>query len=396
MSALLPLFAAIATPALAGPIAGIDVTGDRIVVRFDDPVERASSFVLTGPDRIALDVTGAEVGVSGDPGWPVTRIRQGAYADRTTRIVFDLASPGKIAGGDFSDDGRTLTLDLAPLSNEGIGEAIAAPRKLYLPPVAYRAAPPRSRYSITVPLPAARPGFTPPRIVGPAGRPLVVIDAGHGGHDPGAIGADGSREKDLTLTIARAIRDELVKGGRVRVALTRDRDQFLVLTERAQIARALRADLFISVHADSAPGTQATGATIYTLSEVASGRTAAALAARENRADIINGVDLARENSDVSSILIDLAQRETMNASAQFASLVHREGGALPFKRDYHQMAGFAVLKAPDTPAILLEAGYISSADDIARLRSPGGQRDIAQALRRAVEIHFARSFASR
>ena len=269
-------------------------------------------------------------------------------------------------------------------------------RRLYLPSATDFSAPPRSRYSVTVAIPPRQVRVARPRVDGPAGRPLVVIDAGHGGHDPGAIGVGGVREKDLTLALARSIRDELLGGGRVRVALTRDDDRFLVLQERAEIARALKADLFISVHIDSAPGVEATGATIYTLSEVASGRTAAALAARENRADVINGVNLASENSDVTSILIELAQRETMNASSRFADLVHREGSLLPFKRDYHQMAGFAVLKAPDTPAILLEAGYITSATDVARLNSPTGRRDIAVALRRAADVHFARRVASR
>ena len=396
VSALLALFVSSASPALAGQVTEIDITPERIVVRFDDVVERATSFVLAGPDRIAVDVTGADAGPRVEGQGAVMRVRQGSYASGTTRIVFDMGEPARVTGGRFSDDGRELRLDLEPLTPDAIADAIGAPRRIYEPPVAYRAAPPRSRYSITIPLPAPQPGLPRPRISGPASRPLVVIDAGHGGHDPGAIGADGTREKDIVLALARAVRDELVAGGRVRVALTRDDDRFLVLAERAQVARALRADLFISIHADSAPGTEATGATIYTLSEVASGRTAAALANRENKADIINGVDLGNAGSDVSSILIDLAQRETMNASARFADLVHREGGSLPFKPAYHQMAGFAVLKAPDTPAILLEAGYVSNARDVARLLSPEGKREIAVALRRAVDIHFARRVASR
>lgn len=285
-----------------------------------------------------------------------------------------------------------------PSGVENIEFAPAAPPpgKLYRSPVAHRTAPPRSRYSVTVDIPPMQTGLPRPRIAGPAGRPLVVIDPGHGGHDPGAIGANGAREKDLTLAIARTIRDELLSGGRVRVAMTRDDDRFLVLGERAQIARGLQADLFISVHADSAPGTDATGATIYTLSEVASSRNAAALAARENRADIINGVNLGSESSDVSSILIDLAQRETINASARFADLVKRESSGVPFKRDYHQMAGLAVLKAPDMPAILFEAGYISSASDVARISSASGRKAIAVTLRRAIDVYLARRLASR
>ncbi len=266
-----------------------------------------------------------------------------------------------------------------------------------LPVALHVATPPRSRYSLTIPLDPPQPGPPRPRIVGRAGRPLVVIDAGHGGHDPGAVAMlAGTREKDVTLAMARAIRDELVKSGRVRVALTREDDRFLILQERAEIARALKADLFISVHADAAPTPDASGATIYTLSEVASDRKAAELAARENKADIINGVNLNGTAADVSSILIDLAQRETMNASSRFADLLRREAVGLPFKGDFHRMAGFAVLKAPDTPAILLEVGYVTNADDVARITSSAGRAAIAGSVRRAVDIHFARRFASR
>jgi N-acetylmuramoyl-L-alanine amidase len=396
VSALLPILAAIATQAQAGQVSGVDIADDRIVVRFDGTVAKATSFVLAGPDRIAIDVEGGEPGAAVAASGPVSRVRQGAYAAGTTRIVFDMSVPQKIRGGRFSDDGLALTLDIAPLDDEALARAVAAPRKLYLPPEAHRAAPPRSRYSVTIDIPPMQAGLPRPRVQGPAGRPLVVIDAGHGGHDPGAIGPNGTREKDLTLALAKTIRDELLAGGRVRVAMTREDDRFLVLGERAQIARNIRGDLFISVHADSAPGTEATGATIYTLSEVASSRNAAALAARENRADIINGVNLGGESNDVSSILIDLAQRETMNASARFADLVHRESTGVPFKREYHQMAGLAVLKAPDMPAILFEAGYISTASDVARIASPEGKRAIAVSLRRAVDVHFARRMASR
>lgn len=262
--------------------------------------------------------------------------------------------------------------------------------------VAHSAKPPRSRYSITIPLDPPQPGVPRPQIFGREGRPLVVIDAGHGGHDPGAIGAGGAREKDVTLAMAKAIRDELLRGGRVRVALTRSDDTFLILQERAEIARGLKADLFISIHADAAGVTQATGATIYTLSEVATSERAAQLAARENKADIINGVNLSKADAGVSSILIDLAQRETIDASARFADLFKREAGGVPFRSGYHQMAGFAVLKAPDTPAILLEVGYITSATDLSRITSAEGKAAIAGGIRRAADVFFAQRFVRR
>lgn len=279
-----------------------------------------------------------------------------------------------------------------------IVEAAQVPHKPYLPPEARRAAPPRSRYNLTIPLDPPSQGLPRPRIYGTAGRPLVVIDAGHGGHDPGAVSSEtGRREKDITLSVARTIRDELVKSGRVRVALTREDDRFLILGERSAIARNIKADLFISIHADAAASDEASGATIYTLSEVASDREARLLAQRENKADIINGVNLGKENREIASILVDLAQRETMNLSAQFANLLKREAtGLVPFRSDYHRMAGFVVLKAPDTASILLEVGYVTNNEDVERLSSPEGRRNIALGIRKAVEIHFARRLASR
>ncbi len=260
------------------------------------------------------------------------------------------------------------------------------------------AAPPRSRYSLTIPLDPPGAPLPKPKIYGPAGRPLVVIDAGHGGHDPGAVSpATGTREKDITLSVAEAIKAELIRSGRVRVALTREDDRFLILGERSGIAHNIEADLFISIHADSAPAGTASGATIYTLSEVASDREALLLAQRENRADIINGVNLGHQKSEVASILLDLAQRETMDSSAAFANLLKREAtGLMPFRPNYHSMAGFVVLKAPDTPSVLLEVGYLTNNKDIERLSSDAGKQAIATGIRRAVEIHFARRPAGR
>ena len=226
-----------------------------------------------------------------------------------------------------------------------------------------------------------------------ANRPLVVLDAGHGGRDPGATSPlDGRREKDVTLAIARAIRDELAASGRVRVALTRDDDRFLILQDRYRLARQLGADLFISVHADAAPSNDgARGATIYTLSEVASDKEAALLAAQQNNADTLGGAPLSRD-AGVNRILIDLAQRESMNISADFASLLRREASAFfPFRPDYHRFASLIVLKAPDVPSILFETGYLTNAVDAAYIHSTEGQKQIALGMRRAIEAHFAR-----
>ncbi len=396
------LYAAISPlgTANASTVSRVEVGAQEIVIQFDGTVERASSFALAGPDRIAIDIAGAEPGAGGRADGIVTQVRQARFGPNTTRVVFDLTSPALVTGGTFAPDGRSLHLSLAPASSDGFRSEAAGHRKQYLPPEAFRSAPPRSRYNITVPLDEPSSGLPRPRIYGPKGRPLVVIDAGHGGHDPGAISPmAGKREKDLTLAMAQSIRDELIAAGRVRVALTREDDRFLVLRERSAIARSLGADLFISIHADSAAGVEsaASGATVYTLSEVASDREAALLAQRENKADIINGVNLGGENSDIASILVDLAQRESMNLSANFAKLMKREASReLGFKADYHHMAGFAVLKAPDMASVLLEVGYLTNRGDVDRLYSNAGQRQVAAGLRKAIDIHFAQRSASR
>jgi len=258
----------------------------------------------------------------------------------------------------------------------------------------------RAPNSATAAIPPRPSRLSLPAVQGPrrADAPLVVIDAGHGGHDPGSSSSDESEhEKDVALRIARAIRDELLDSGKVRVALTRSDDRFLVLQERREIARALRADLFISIHCDSAPNNSARGASIYTLSETSSDRVAAALAARENKSDVINGIDLSRESNDVSSILIDLAQRETLNTSSTFAVELQRELSPLiGLKPTFHKFAGLMVLKAPDVPSVLLETGYISNDDDLALLMSEEYRHKIAIGVRRAVEAHFARQLVGK
>jgi N-acetylmuramoyl-L-alanine amidase len=232
-----------------------------------------------------------------------------------------------------------------------------------------------------------------PRIAGDPSRPLVVLDAGHGGRDPGAVSPFGARrEKDVTLAIATAIRDSLAASGRVRVAMTREDDRYLVLKDRYEIARKMRAALFISIHADAAPANDgARGATIYTLSEVASDREAALLAEQQNQSDRIAGAALSGD-SIVDRILIDLTQRQSMTESAEFAALLKREASAyFPFRPEYHRFASLIVLKAPDVPSILFETGYLTNATDTAYIASAQGRQQIALGMKSAIETHFAR-----
>jgi N-acetylmuramoyl-L-alanine amidase len=375
-------------PAEAGTIRDVRSETNSIVVDFDDVVSKAKVFALAGPDRIAIDIEGATVGA------PVAGVRQGQFSADTARLVLDLQQPVVVTNGAFSADGRSLTLNVRPASSSEFTSLLGKSRSEIVPPAQFRSEPPKKRYEVSAPI-GRGGGKNLPKIYGPADArlPLVVIDAGHGGHDPGAISPhNGKYEKDVTLAIARAARDELVKSGRVRVALTRDGDSFLVLQDRYGVARKLKADLFISIHADSAESREARGGTVYTLSEVASDREAQRLAARENKSDIINGVNLGGADAEVSSILIDLTQRETMNVSAGFAKLLLREAKPnMLLRGTSHKFASFIVLKAPDTPSVLFETGYLSNNQDAAFLSSRDGQQKVARSMSSAIQAHFAR-----
>jgi N-acetylmuramoyl-L-alanine amidase len=218
------------------------------------------------------------------------------------------------------------------------------------------------------------------------GRPIVVIDAGHGGRDPGATSVSGQvREKDLTLVLAQTLRDELVKRGRVRVAMTRDDDRYLPLDDRAAVARRLDAAMFVSIHVDSAANPLARGASVYSLSDVASDAEAAALATRENVGDERGS------GSAVDAMLADLAMRSQMSASAGFAArLINKAAGRVELRPNPHRFAAFHVLRRADAPAVLFEAGYLSNADDELLLRNPNERAKMVLALAQAIEADIA------
>ncbi len=223
---------------------------------------------------------------------------------------------------------------------------------------------------------------------GSAGRPIVVIDAGHGGRDPGATSVSGEvKEKELALAFARELRDKLVERGRLRVALTREDDRYLTLEQRSAVARALGASLFISVHTDSAPNPLARGASIYSLSDVASDAEAARFAALENR----GALPVGGSQGSVPAILSDLAMRSEMSASADFAGrLVRKSAGRFELRPEPHRFAAFHVLRRAEAPAVLFEAGYISNVEDEALLRSPVHRKEIVLSLAQAIEADIA------
>jgi N-acetylmuramoyl-L-alanine amidase len=221
------------------------------------------------------------------------------------------------------------------------------------------------------------------------GRPIVIIDPGHGGKDPGAPGVSGQiAEENLTLAMGKELADLLEERGRVRVALTREDDRYLTLEQRAGIARRLQAGLFVSLHMDSAPNPLAKGTTVYSLSDVASSAEAARFAEAENSA---GGALSTDEDGSVRALLADVALREQMEASAGLAErLLRRASGRVTLRPRPHQFAAFHVLRRAETPAVLVEAGYISNADDEAMLMSPEGRAPIVLALAQAIEADVA------
>jgi N-acetylmuramoyl-L-alanine amidase len=240
--------------------------------------------------------------------------------------------------------------------------------------------------SLSVALPAAASDhiYAAP---GAAGRPLVVLDAGHGGSDPGATSVSKQvSEKQLTLALARDLRDVLVERGRVRVAMTRDDDRYVSLEDRATVARRLGAGLFVSLHMDSAPNPLARGASVYSLSDVASDEEAARFAAAQNR-----GATAENDQNPAQALLSDLAMRDQMDASAAFATrLIGKSAGRFELRPQPHQFAAFHVLRRAGTAAVLFEAGYVSNADDEALLRDPEHRKAIVLALAQAIEADVA------
>ena len=218
---------------------------------------------------------------------------------------------------------------------------------------------------------------------------VIVLDPGHGGQDPGAVSRSGHYEKNITLAMAKETRDLLQKAG-YKVVLTRDKDIFIPLRTRIKKAHQANADLFISIHADSAKNSSAKGLSIYTISERASDAEAAALAERENKADIILGMDLSDVDPLAGNVLLDLEKTETMNRSAIYADYVVNEmKKKVPLVPNAHRMAGFVVLKSPSIPSVLVELGYLSNRTQDKNLQRESYRRDLAESLVRAVNTYF-------
>lgn len=352
---------------------------------------RPNSFLLDRPDRLVIDLPHArmaEAAALTERSTLVARIRHGALPQGGVRLVLDLVRPARLAAAPTAQAaGQGEHRHRFQLAAAGAAAAVQSPPQPKAAPA------PQIRPPATPAAAAVQPRIAPPRAVttprAAGARPVIVIDAGHGGRDPGAISRwAGVREKDVTLRAARLLRDQLRATGRYEVVMTRDRDSFLELEQRVAIARERDADLFISLHADSNPNPNASGASVYTLSERGVDR-ARALANRHNW--VIEAVEQEQRPPLVEAILMDLAQRETTNRSAEFASyLIPRLGRQTSLLRNTHRNAGFFVLLAPDVPAVLIELGFLTNRRDEARLSDPARLRAKAGAIASAVDDYFA------
>ncbi len=350
------------------------VGGDATRTRFVTDIERPLSFsayVVADPYRVILDLPDVNFQLPAGSGTKgrglVTGYRFGPIEPGKSRIIMDTKGPVLIERAFIipEENGQParVVVDLIKTDKATFTKLIRREAK--------------TARAKTMPVPKKGP-------------PTIIIDPGHGGIDPGATSVNGELEKDIVLAFAQTLKTRLEKSGRYRVLMTRDEDEFVTLEDRVAFARAAEADLFMAVHADIVRGASVRGATIYTLSETASDAEAEALASKENRADAVGGVRLTAENGDINSILIGLAQRDSANRSAEFASRLAGEmAKATVMTKKPLRSAGFSVLKSPDVPSVLVELGYLSDPSDAELLNSPAWRERTAKAIARAVNGHF-------
>ena len=400
---------AAAKPAITDARLGVEPGLTRVVISLSQRSD-FRVFTLADPYRVVIDMSEVEWKVPSGTKLQgqglVAGMRYGLFKAGTSRVVLDLMEPSEVARAEFVPAGNgeplRLLVDLRPvpetqfraqLKNSSVSySAIAAIAPATKPAkTAARTGGTGSTGSGTGAATGALGGSAAKQPIEELkrGKPLIVIDPGHGGIDPGAVGSS-INEKQLTLAVAKALKKELEDTGKFRVLLTRSRDVYIPLRERFGLAREKGADLFISLHADSLRLGAQRGSAVYTLSENASDEEAGRLASKENKSDILADTDLSHHDPVVTSILIDLAQRETNNRSIGFADLLAEELAAVtPLVHRHQRFAGFAVLKSPDTPSVLLELGYLSNRDDAHNLSQPGYRAKLAGAVLKALDRQF-------
>ena len=351
----------------------------KVILGLNRPVA-FSTFVMGDPDRLVIDFEGVALKLNGDTSFPVTStiadFRFGRLSAQKTRIVFDLKKKSRIARAILEQNDETNTASIIILLNDtrlpvnsdvrhvGVNGKIVTKRK--------------TKKEVA-------------RVVPVTHKPVVVIDPGHGGIDPGAIGADGKKEKDIVLQFALALKNDLEKNDRIVVKMTRENDEFIKLSERVAIARSHRAALMISIHADSVPQSYVRGATVYSLSDEASDSVGAELERQESRSEILAGFDVEQNNDFVGDILIDLARRETEAHSRIFSNLlVSQMKKKIRMSKNATRSADLMVLRAPDVPSVLIELGYLSNRDDEKALQSVAWRQNAVKAIVDTINRHVA------
>lgn len=353
----------------------------RFVLELSDPVP-VRAFTLKAPNRVVLDMPAVEWRLANPPrpsaGGVIRAYRYGLFRPGNSRFVIDLNRPVALAEAMIVPPkdgyGYRVIIDLTEAGQAQFDKTAGWPADL-------KAREERAEKVATAAPPTPRKKT----------RRVIILDPGHGGLDSGTMGADYTMEKDIVLSEALMLQQALTARG-FTVHMTREIDTFIPLPQRVAIARAWHADLFISIHADSNPNNSVSGLSIYTLSEKGSDEEAAALARKENQSDSLVGLDLAGDNAAVAPILIDLAQRDTMNKSSHFAETALGSLGKVTdlLPRDPHRSAGFRVLKAPDVPAVLIELGYLSNPLEAQRLKRSSWRKAVADAIAGAVAAHFS------
>lgn len=362
-------------------------------------------FTMDKPYRLIVDLTSFEwrAGKVARPAQSGIRdIREGPLQPGISRIVFDMDRPISVNTAFLIPrQGRTpdrLVIDYSPVSaqtfranKERIHGTLRATD--IDPDQSLAAANPPRDHESAPPLPKAKPEKKPEKNTNKSGgkKKIVVIDPGHGGVDPGAVGVDNIYEKHVVLALAKSLKAQLEETGRYRVLMTRDKDVFVKLSNRVKFARDNNADLFVSIHADTIHKPNVSGTSVYTLSKEASDAQTAQLAEKENKADLIAGIDLSVEDEQVVNILFDFARTETMNESKFFANTLVRnmKEDGVKLLENPSRHAGFAVLKAPDVPSILIEAGFMSNKKEARLLNKPEHREKIARSIRKGIDLFF-------
>ncbi|MEE1657808.1 N-acetylmuramoyl-L-alanine amidase [Microvirga sp. CF3062] len=372
-----------ATPIVAAA-AAIETDGvkTRFKVTLSKPVT-AQVSLMERPDRLIIDLPEVAFHLPADAGRSkeglIASYRFGLFAPGRSRVVMELAQPAIVSGlttaPDATGAATILTIELSRVDRDDFRKAAAGSS------------------------PPAKDGPAPVVQAAKDARPVIVIDPGHGGIDPGAAASSGSvAEKDLVLSFAQRLKKKLEESGRYKVLLTRDQDVFVSLGDRVRAARVAQADIFISIHADSISGGQEVrGLTVYTGAERASDADSARLADRENKADAVAGIESGDMPDDVSDILMDLTLRETRGFSHGFAArLVGEFDSVARLNKNPHRQARFQVLRAHDVPSVLVELGYLSSQKDLDLLMSEEWRAKMVSAMSVAVDRFFATRFARR